>query len=143
MYLSVRDISFELLQLEISFSVYRYILAISGSSLSIKVIGSRSNFKNAIFYLTIAFMCMYLIKTYLKSQGHLKVKVKHTQYQGQMKEDQFPLCCKHFCDLCFMWMVSLRLKGILVCNVIKTLPSLIITSFLLPLFRMSTSASQN
>ena len=32
---------------------------------------------------------MYFITTYLKSEGHLKVKVKDTEYQGQMKENQF------------------------------------------------------
>ena len=32
---------------------------------------------------------MYSIKTYLKGQGYLKVKVKFTQYQGQVKGNQF------------------------------------------------------
>ena len=41
-YVSVQAITFELLQLGTSFSVYRYILTTSRSSLSIKVIGSRS-----------------------------------------------------------------------------------------------------
>ena len=41
-FLSVQAITFELLDIETSFSVSRYILIISRSSLSIKVIGSRS-----------------------------------------------------------------------------------------------------
>ena len=51
----------------------------------------------------------------IKVQGHLKVKV--TQYQGQMSKNQFyVLDCKCFCDLCVMRMVRLRVKGILVLN---------------------------
>ena len=42
MFLSVQAITFELLDIEISLLVCRYILTISKSSLSIKVIGSRS-----------------------------------------------------------------------------------------------------
>ena len=41
MFLSVQAITFELLDIETSFLVCRYILTISRSSLSIKVIGSR------------------------------------------------------------------------------------------------------
>ena len=41
-FLSVQAITFELLDIETSFLVCRYILTISGSSLSIKVTGSRS-----------------------------------------------------------------------------------------------------
>ena len=41
-FLSVQAITFELLDIETSFLVCRYILTISRSSLSIKVIGSRS-----------------------------------------------------------------------------------------------------
>ena len=39
---------------------------------------------------------MYFIKTYLKSQGYLKVKVKvkGTEYQGQMKGNRFSVYCK-------------------------------------------------
>ena len=57
---------------------------------------------------------MYVIKTYLKSQGHLKAKVKATEYQCKMKGNQFSVYCKCFCDLCATWMVRLRLKSILV-----------------------------
>ena len=57
---------------------------------------------------------MYFIKTYFKSQGHLKFKVKGTEYQGQMKGNKFSVCCKWLCDLCVTQMVRLRLKGILV-----------------------------
>ena len=51
MFLSVQAVTFELLDVETSFLVCRYILAISRSSLSIKVIGSRSrsNEKNDSF----------------------------------------------------------------------------------------------
>ena len=44
-FLSVQAITFEPLDIETSFLVCRYILTISRSSLSIKVIGSRSNEK--------------------------------------------------------------------------------------------------
>ena len=65
------------------------ILNISRSSLSIKVIGSRSRLhkKTGIFYLTVTSVSFYFTKTYLEGQGCLKVKV--TQYQGQVKGNQF------------------------------------------------------
>ena len=48
---SVQTITFEPLHIETSFLVCRYIFTISRSSLSIKVIGSRSYEKNDNFYL--------------------------------------------------------------------------------------------
>ena len=89
MYLSVQAVTFELLKSGTSFLVYRYILTTSRSSLSIKVFGSRSNEKLTYFYITVTSVCLYATKTYLKGQGHLKVKV--TQYQAQMKRNQFSL----------------------------------------------------
>ena len=59
-------------------------------------------------------MCLYFIETYLKSQGHLKVKFKGAEYQGQMKGNQFSVYCNCFCDLHVMRMVHLCLKDILV-----------------------------
>ena len=51
LFLSVQAITFEPLHIETSFFVCRYVFTVSGSSLSIKVIGSRSNEKNNNFYL--------------------------------------------------------------------------------------------
>ena len=44
------------------------------------------------------FFCMPVFTNKLKDQGHLKVPVKVTQYQGQIKENQFSLYCKRFCE---------------------------------------------
>ena len=60
-FLSVQAIMFESLDIETSFLVYRYILTISRSSLSIKVIGlrSRSYEKNYHFtYFNLLVLCM-------------------------------------------------------------------------------------
>ena len=81
--LSAQVVTFEPLQLGISFLVYKYILTISKSSLGIKVIGSRSNKKWHFLNLTFTSVCLYSTKTYLKGQGHLKVKVTHCE--GQIK----------------------------------------------------------
>ena len=84
---SVQAIIFKLLNLGTSFLLYRCILTKSRSCLSIKVIGSRSrsNEKLTYFYITVASVCLYATKIYSQGQCHLKVKVKVTQYQGQMK----------------------------------------------------------
>ena len=66
-----------------------------------------SNVKNYIFYLTITSVYFYSTKTYLKGPGHLKIKVKVTQYHGQMKENWFSDNCKCFCDLCYADSMSL------------------------------------
>ena len=50
-FLSVQAITFEPLHIETSFLVCRYIFPISRSSLSTKVISSRSNYKKSKFYL--------------------------------------------------------------------------------------------
>ena len=76
--LSVQTITFEPLHLGTSFLVWRYILTISRSSLSIKVIGSRSRScaKKWLFtYFNLLFLCMDLqaineVKVTHQGQGH-------------------------------------------------------------------------
>ena len=83
-FMSVWAITFEPLHIETSFLVYRYILTISRSSLSIKVIGSRSRSyeKNDNFtYLNLLILCMWLqvinkVKVTHQGDGHIKVRVK-------------------------------------------------------------------
>ena len=81
-YLSVQPITFELLHIETSFMVYRYIFTISRSSLSIKVIEFRSYEKYVNFsYLNILILCIWLqvinkVKVTHQDQDHIKVKVK-------------------------------------------------------------------
>ena len=69
-----------------TFLVWRYILTISRSSLSIKVIGSRSRSCAKNDYLVIStcysFVCTY--RPLIRSRSHIKVKVTH-QGQGQIK----------------------------------------------------------
>ena len=48
------------------------------------------------FKITVALVSLYATKAYLKSQGHLKVKVKATLYQGQMKENEFSVYLQMF-----------------------------------------------
>ena len=82
---SVQNITFEPLHIETSFLVYRYIFAMSGSSLSIKVIGSgsRSCEKNDNFtYFNMLILCMWLrvineVRVTNQGEGHIKVKVKY------------------------------------------------------------------
>ena len=84
-FLSVQAITFEPLDIETSFLVCRYILTISRSSLSIKVIGprSRSYEKNDSFtYFNLLIFCMWpkvinKVKVTHQGQGHIKVKVKY------------------------------------------------------------------
>ena len=83
--LSVQAITFEPLDIETSFLVCRYILTISRSSLSIKVIGSRSMSyeKNDSFtYFNFLILCTWLqvinkVKVTHQGEGHIKVKVKY------------------------------------------------------------------
>ena len=83
-FMSVWAITFEPLHIETSFLVYRYILTISRSSLSIKVIRSRSRSyeKNDNFtYLNLLILCMWLqvinkVKVTHQGEGHIKVRVK-------------------------------------------------------------------
>ena len=82
---SVQAITFELLHIETSFLVCRYIFTISRSSLSIEVIGSRSRLyeKNDNFtYFNMLFLCIWLqvineAKVKHQHVGHIKVKVKY------------------------------------------------------------------
>ena len=84
-FLSLQAITFELLDIETSFLVCRYILTTSRSSLSIKVIGSRSRSyeKNDSFsYFNFLILCMWLqvinkVKVTHQGEGHIKVKVKN------------------------------------------------------------------
>ena len=84
-FLSVQAITFELLDIETSFLVCRYIVTISRSSLSIKFIRSRSKdhmSKNDNFtYFNLLILCMWLqvinkVKVTHQNEGHIKVKVK-------------------------------------------------------------------
>ena len=77
MCLSVQATTFELLDIGTSFLVCKYILAISRSSLSIKVIGSRSRSyeKNDNFtYFNLLIICMWL-QVIKRSRSDIKVKV--------------------------------------------------------------------
>ena len=57
-------------------------------------------------------LCAYF-KLELTFKGHLNVKVKVTQSQGQIKGNQFSVYCNWFYELCVMQMVRLRLKALL------------------------------
>ena len=81
-FLSVQAITFEPLNIETSFLVCRYILTISRSSLSIKVIRSRSRSyeKKYFTYFNLLILCMWpkvINKVKVTRQGHIKVKVKY------------------------------------------------------------------
>ena len=72
----VQTITFELFDVEASFLVCRYILTISRSSLSIKVIGSRSNEKKMIILLiSTCESSVYGYRSLMRSRSHIKVKV--------------------------------------------------------------------
>ena len=82
---SVQAITFELLHIETSSLVCRYIFTISRSSSSIKVIDSRSKSyekKNDNFtYFNMLILCIWLqvinkVKVTHQGEGHIKVKVK-------------------------------------------------------------------
>ena len=82
--LSIQTVTFEPFDIETLFLACRYILTISRSSLSIKVIGSRSRSyeKNDSFtYFNFLILCMWLqdtnkVKITHQGQGHIKIKVK-------------------------------------------------------------------
>ena len=82
--LSVQTITFELLHIETSFFVCRYIFTILRSSLSIKVIGSRSRSCEKIVNFTcfkMLIFCMWLqvinkVKFIHQGEGHIRVKAK-------------------------------------------------------------------
>ena len=80
---SVQAITFEPLHIDTLFLVCRYIFTISRSSLSIKVIGSRSYEKNDNFtYFNMFILCIWLevinkVKVTHQGEGHTKVKVTY------------------------------------------------------------------
>ena len=82
-HVSAQAPTFEPQALGSSFSAHRDISTISRSSSSTRVImlKSRSNLKNDTFELTFTSECLdlYSTKTYLESQGHLKVNVKQNE----------------------------------------------------------------
>ena len=84
--LSVQTITFEPLHIGTSFLVWRYILTISRSSLSIKVIGlrSRSCAKNDYLLISTCYSFVCTFKAIKRSRSCIKVKVTH-QGQGQIK----------------------------------------------------------
>ena len=79
--LSVQAITFEPLDTETSFLVCRYIFTISRSSLSTKVIGSRSrSFEkndNFTYFNTLIFSVWLQAKFIHQTEGHIKVKYLH------------------------------------------------------------------
>ena len=103
---SVQAITFELLYIDTSFLVYRYIFATSRSSLRLKVIGSRSRSyerTDHFTYFHMSILCIWLsvlndIKVTHQGEGHTKVKVKIST--------SFPILCQvllistHFSSLC-------------------------------------------
>ena len=103
---SVQAITFEPLHIETSFLVCRYIFTISRSSLSIKVIKSRSRSyeKNDHFtYFNILILYIWLqvineVKVTHQGEGHIKVKVKIST--------SFPILCQfllfstHYSSVC-------------------------------------------
>ena len=105
--LSVQAITFKTLDIETSFLVCRYILTISRSSLSVKVIRSRSRSyeKNDTFtYFNLLILCMWLqvinkVRVTHQGQGHIKVKAKYLH----------PFKLDIACTLCKL-MVCIRLK---------------------------------
>ena len=90
--LSVQAITFEPLHIEISFLACRYILTISRSSWSIKVIGSRSRYMRKMI-VQLVNTCLWLqvideVKVTHQGEGHIKVKVKISS--------SLPTLCKNF-----------------------------------------------
>ena len=84
MFLSVQAITFEPLDIETSFSVCRYILTISRSSLITKSLGQGQGHirKNDNFtYFNLLTLCIWLqvinkVNVTHQGEGHIKVKVK-------------------------------------------------------------------
>ena len=112
-FLSIQDVTFEPLHMETSFLVCRYVFAISGSSIMIKVIAlrSRSYEKNDNFtYFNMLILCIWLhviskVKVTHQGEGDIEVKVKYLHLF------KFYVAC----TLC-IWVVCIRLKCILVLN---------------------------
>ena len=90
--LSVQTVTFEPFHIGTSFLAWMYILTISRSSLSIKVIGSmsRSCAKKLLFaYFNLLFLCMWLqvinkVKVTYQGQGHTS-RSRSKQGQGQIE----------------------------------------------------------
>ena len=100
--LSVQTITFEPLHIGTSFLVWRYILTISRSNLSIKVIGSqsRSCAKNDYILISIcySFVCVYrpLIQS-RSNKGQDQIEVifkKRYSYMGGLHLNQMHSCLK-------------------------------------------------
>ena len=72
---SVQAITFELLHIETSFSVCRYIFTIIRSSLSIKVIGSSHMRKMIILLISTCQSSVYGYRSLMRSRSHIKVKI--------------------------------------------------------------------
>ena len=72
-----------------------------------------------IFYLTCTSVCLFYTETYLKGQGHLKVKVKVTQYQFQIKGNQFSVYYKCFVIYVLPGWYTLNWKAFLFFNLVK------------------------
>ena len=91
---SVQTITFELLHIETSFLVCRYIFTISRSILSIKVIGSRSrsyekNYNFTYFNMLNIYIWLQVFNEFKithQGEGHIKVKVKIST--------SFPVLCQ-------------------------------------------------
>ena len=104
--LSVQVITFELLHIVTSFLVCRYIFTISRSSLSIKVMGSRSRSyeKNDNFtYFNMLILCIWLqvlneVKVTHQGEGHIKIKVKISTSIPILY--QILLISKHYSSVC-------------------------------------------
>ena len=84
---------------------------------------SRQAVENVIFYLNFTTVYLYSTKACSKYSGHLKVKFKDTECQGDIKTKSKEISLfliVNLCDPCVTCMVHLRLKGILVqCNIVK------------------------
>ena len=105
--LSVQAITFKGVDIETSFLVWWYILTISRSSLSIKVIGSRSLHGKCQFcYLDISLTWFNLSE--VKVINEFKVTPRSRSFQGQIVSVSLSIGKRE---------VGLRLKGILVGNV--------------------------
>ena len=94
--ISVQALTSEALHLETSLLVYRYIFTISRSSLSIKVIRSKSRSYEKTYnftYFNMLILCMLLQiinKGKVTPQGHIKVKVKISI--------SVPILCSPYCQ---------------------------------------------
>ena len=98
--LSLQAITFELLHIGTSFLVWRYILTISRSGLSIKV---KVKCKIFLFtYFNLLFLCMYLqainkVKVTYQGQHQIEVIFKERySYAGGLHLNQMRSCLPHY-----------------------------------------------